>query len=104
MTPRVRAEIKLHKWMARVWRKVQKQKDGHWIWTGTKYKDKYGFYVYGVTQFQNEREAVHRSVWSWLRGPLPPRGQLVNRCGNTLCVNPDHWEYADHWTHAKCRA
>lgn len=103
MTPRVRAEIEKHKWMARVWRKVEKDPEGHWLWRGSRYTDRHGFYTYGITQLHNARQPVHRVIWTWLVGPLPDRGQLVNTCGNTLCVNPAHWESVDHWTHAKCR-
>lgn len=105
MTPRVREQIKAAKFQTRVLRKIVVQKDGplHWLWTGTKYSDKYGFYQYGITQRENVRKPVHRVVWEWHNGPIPEGGMLTNCCGNTLCVNPKHWRLVDHWSHARNR-
>lgn len=100
MTPRVREQIKELKFYSRIMRKVLITKDGHWLWKGTKYSDKYGMYQYGITQQDNKRQPVHRVLWRRAHGFLPSNGMLVNRCGNTLCVNPEHWKWVDHWTHA----
>lgn len=100
MTPRVREQIKELKFYSRIMRKVLITKDGHWLWKGTKYSDKYGMYQYGITQQDNKRQSVHRVLWRRAHGFLPSNGMLVNRCGNTLCVNPEHWKWVDHWTHA----
>ena len=98
MTPRVRDAIRLAKWQKRVYAKIDMLKDGCWMWRGAAYKDKYGFYQYAITQQANERQPVHRVLWKWIKGELPEGGMLVNQCGNTLCVNPEHWVWCEHWT------
>ena len=33
---------------------------------------------------------VHRWVWDFMFGPIPPRAAVVRKCGNPLCVYPGH--------------
>jgi hypothetical protein len=105
MTERTKEEIrrwrKFHRFMA----KVKKQRDGSgcWLWKGNAVVDKYGFYPYGKVWFTiNGRriaKQAHRVLWEMQYGPLGPN-VMVNKCGKTLCVNPEHWTLASHWTAA----
>ena len=59
----------------RFWRHVDvRARDECWQWHG---RDAAG-------------AAVH--AYELMRGPLPPQTRLQHRCGNALCVNPDHMD------------
>jgi len=48
----------------------------------------------GRGQFKDERNRlVYAHRWAWVRvnGPIPDDEELRNACGDSLCVNPDHW-------------
>jgi len=40
-------------------------------------------------------ESAHRASYQAFIGPIPPRGQVTQTCGNRLCINPDHLELMD---------
>jgi hypothetical protein len=64
--------------------------NGCWLWTAGQRKG-YGrlnVYVEGRTVTR----AAHREMENQFRSErLPPSVTLDHLCGNTLCVNPDHW-------------
>lgn len=86
-----------------------------WPWTGAKTKagprlqmmrtrDRTPFYQpvvtkpYGLVKLgKNKRMAPHKIVYEWSTPHIlkTPKYRLVNRCGNTLCCNPDHWLLRD---------
>lgn len=66
--------------------KTKKTSNGCILWTAGKFKDGYGgFYVLG----RNRR--AHRIAWELVNGPIVDDDmQVLHRCDNPACVNPDH--------------
>lgn len=104
MTPRIKARIKLYKLLAKIQRKSRPDnragKSGCRLWLGRISTDEWGFYQYGTLSYLRKRVSPHRVVWEYENGPLNGR-VLVNKCGNTLCISPDHWVAVNHWRDAK---
>ncbi len=70
----------------RFWKRVQKQDNGCWLWTGAAGR-------YGYIGFNGKTMAAHRFVYrAWpTTDPIPDdTPQLDHRCRNGLCVNPAH--------------
>lgn len=86
--------------LQRFWKDVDKQDDGHWMWTGVKSNAwKYGIFRVELgnrlRQFQAHRIAKH------LAEPDYNGARLVKKlsvCNDILCINPDHWELEDQRT------
>jgi hypothetical protein len=70
----------------RFWSKVEKTKNGCWIWTGAKSTSGYGM---GTIKSKNEHS--HRIAWKLLKDPIKKGEWLNNECKFRHCVNPDHW-------------
>lgn len=58
--------------------------DECWEWTGYR-KNKYGF-----TEFSEQGIYAHRLSWLLHRGEIPEGMQVLHKCDNPPCVNPDH--------------
>lgn len=56
-------------------------------WTG--YVHASGF---GALRRGNRMIYVHRLAWTLVYGEIPVKGRVVQKCGNRLCVRPDHLE------------
>ena len=57
-----------------------------WIWTGR-------HVGHGYPAFDGGRalgQYAHRAAWIMQYGPLPTGARVAHRCGNRLCVRPDH--------------
>lgn len=76
----------------RFWKKVRKEPNGCWIWTGSKARGGYGKF------WDGERTVMaHHRAYEYARGPLP-YGLVLTRPGmheepptcSNACVNPDH--------------
>jgi hypothetical protein len=67
------------------WKKVNKT-ESCWIWTGAKNKKGYG--SFGVQA--NKTMSAHRFAWRWAYGEVPDNMQILHRCDNPSCVNPNH--------------
>jgi hypothetical protein len=66
--------------------KVDKNKNGCWLWTAGTYGGGYGCFARdGVTP-----ELAHRSAYILFVGPLPKGMDLCHRCDTPACVNPEH--------------
>lgn len=104
MTPRIKARIRYYKLLGRIKAKMRpdntKGKVGCRLWRGSIRTDEWGFYQYGVAEHNGRKVPVHRVLWEEKHGPLNGK-VLVNVCGNSLCVAPDHWTAVNHWTETK---
>lgn len=75
--------------MERFWSKVGKtgtvEYPNCWIWMA--YRNKKG---YGRFRVQNKMWLAHRVSWSLSNGEIPKGKQILHKCDNPPCVNPDH--------------
>lgn len=60
-----------------------------WEWTGAT-----SGYGYGQIGIGKKRQKAHRVSWELVNGPIPDGMFLDHRCGNRLCVRPDHLRLA----------
>jgi len=68
---------------------VRKEPSGCWVWTRT--LDRFGYGKVLVTvQGKQYMWLAHRLAFQGLVGPLPDRQQVLHRCDNPPCVNPEH--------------
>lgn len=65
--------------------KVDKRRNGCWIWSG-RVNDK----GYGQVSWQGKERKVHRVFFEHFNGPLPAGMQACHRCDVPRCCNPDH--------------
>jgi len=71
---------------------VDKQGEGKgscWLWRSS-VKDGYGYLL-----IDGKRVKAHRFAYSLWVGPLPEGRYVYHRCGNPLCVRPDHLRLTD---------
>ena len=70
----------------RFWKKVSKDADGCWRWTGATDRG------HGIIRMSHPRRIAHahKVAYSALVGPIPARAHLTWRCETTNCVNPEH--------------
>ena len=56
-----------------------------WLWTAGRTEAGYGtFWLEGKTRL------AHRVSWELHKGPMPDGLDVLHRCDNPPCVNPDH--------------
>jgi len=72
---------------ARLWPFIDKQPDGHWIWTRRANSS-----GYGTLTVDGRSVMVHRLVYELLVGPIPERWTIDHLCRIRLCCNPEHLE------------
>lgn len=78
---------------------------GCWDWSGS--KDVRG---YGRLNVNNVPELVHRLSWAFHCGPIPEGEQVLHKCDNPPCSNPEHLflgnhadNVADMWSKGRAR-
>lgn len=76
-------ELRNEKAERRFWKRVTKT-EGCWLWEGTIRGG------YGSLQVSRIRTMAHRYSWSLKFGEIPKGAQILHKCDNPLCVNPDH--------------
>jgi hypothetical protein len=69
----------------RILHKIEKQKNGCWVWRG--YINAKG---YGRIYLSGHRLNVHRIAYELWIEPIPKGLQIQHLCNNPQCCNPDH--------------
>lgn len=59
--------------------------DGCWPWLHS--VDREG---YGVVTIRQRMWRAHRAIWSFFFGPLKDEEQVLHKCDNPRCCNPNH--------------
>lgn len=68
-------------------RRIEKQEDGCWKWTGATNGR------YGTFSFHGRKGVyAHRYSYEFYKGQIPDGLTIDHLCRNILCVNPDHLE------------
>lgn len=67
----------------RFWKKVKKT-DTCWLWTAKIARG------YGQLKVSGKMKQAHRISWELHCGPIPDGLEVLHRCDNRPCVNPDH--------------
>lgn len=84
-------------WFDSFWDKVQKSENPKecWKWTGGIRPLKsiaplgYGHFAFRLNgKVQNF--SAHRLMYELTSGPIPPGLNVLHKCDNLICVNPDH--------------
>lgn len=86
----------------RFWGRVDKNgPNGCWLYTGAK-----GHYGYGMVGRRGTHPArAHRFAWELLKGTIPAGLDLLHKCDNPPCCNPDHmWVGTHHENMLDCAA
>lgn len=64
---------------------IPEPNSGCWLWIGN--LDNCG---YGRFSFEGRARLSHRASYQMFCGPIPEGMQILHRCDNPTCVNPDH--------------
>jgi hypothetical protein len=76
----------------RFWEKVQKG-EGCWAWTGATV---YGYGRIGAGGTYGPALMAHRVSWELHNGPIPEGMNVLHRCDNPPCTNPEHLFLGTH--------
>lgn len=70
--------------------KVDKRRNGEWIWKGSTTKtDGVEYGVFYVRSLKTSISAT-RYMYRYIHGSIPEGNLIIHFCDNTLCVNPAH--------------
>jgi HNH endonuclease len=73
--------------------KIAKAPDGCWLWMGA-----HNSRGYGRFKIKGRLECAHRVAWTIYRGPIPKGMQVLHRCDQPRCCNPEHLFLGTHMT------
>jgi len=69
----------------RFWRRTKWQENGCREWQGAQHE-----FGYGVVGIGKQTLKTHRVAWWLTNGPIPEGMQVLHKCDNPPCVNPEH--------------
>jgi len=75
----------------RFWAKVQKTATC-WLWTGTRTRQGYGQFAVD----KRTRASAHRMAYELTHGPIPEGLDVLHKCDNPPCCNPEHLFLGTH--------
>lgn len=61
-----------------------------WEWTARKYPSGYGQFSWLVPPNKHKTQLSHRCSYLLFKGPIPIGINVLHKCDNPSCVNPDH--------------
>lgn len=64
---------------------IPEPNSGCWLWTAAHNPNGYGFMWSG-----SKREYSHRLSYTLFKGPIPSGLNVLHKCDQPACVNPDH--------------
>lgn len=76
---------------------------GCWEWTGSIYSSGYGQFYYGEINGKEKQGKAHKAAWILLRGPVAEGMQVLHKCHNRRCCNPNHLYLGTHMDNMKDR-
>jgi len=77
----------------RFWEKIEKT-TACWRWLATKNNKGYGMLYAGKTN--GSKDLAHRVSWVLHNGPIPEGTNVLHRCDNPECTNPEHLFIGTH--------
>lgn len=76
-------------------RRVQLDKTGCWLWTGSRYTQ-FGRPTYGQFMLNGQRMGAHRAAYLMFKGAFTSGLEMMHSCDVKQCVNPDHLSEGTH--------
>ena len=74
---------------------MKRTTSGCWFWMGNRTKGDYGRFSVGG-RLDRMRYRAHRYAWMMTYGPIPDGMDVMHKCDQPSCVNPEHLELGNH--------